>query len=276
MNPGEFGGDVRKRNTAEQEAALLAAATALQAAAIATASHTVDGLLPAIHDVTLLAETDPRNVWALAARMRAKERVVNMPMIKLAFTVAQESDRMADAKYDSNFEEGGLVDGHATGLTTWDAGVVLADLLTHPPSVLCAQHPRLARSEHGRNWSWKGKKVVELGAGASAIPSCIAALLGASHVFATDGDGSVFPALRENIAKFHAANSLDSRVPPPTLAAKFLRWGENGEAEVVGDDGVADVVLAADVLYILENPGKSYLSNQPLWRMDNQQCTNNF
>lgn len=223
---------------------------ALQASAIAQAARGADVL-----DVCALAPEDPRNVWALNGRLAALARIVTLPLMRVPTTFSVPQRRWGDSNSlnADDFTSGGLVDGHSTGMAVWDAGVVLADLLTHAPAVLMSLHPTLARTTAARSWSWEGKRVVELGCGAAALPSLATAMQGAGPVHCTDGDGAVMPWLNAHVEKLKETHPRAAANMRPAV----LRWGEGGEAEVLGGvEGVkADVVLAADVLYVLENPG---------------------
>mmetsp|Transcript_37205 Transcript_37205/g.104983 ORF Transcript_37205/g.104983 Transcript_37205/m.104983 type:complete len:252 (-) Transcript_37205:271-1026(-) len=134
------------------------------------------------------------------------------------------------------------------GSVVWDGAVCLADFLTHPPAVLTSHHHRLARSSNAEAWQWKDKTVVELGAGLGLI-SCTAAILGAKHVICTDGDGSTLKMADVNVSMLAAEHS--SACP---VGVQLLQWGTGREGDL-GLQLPVDVVVASDVLYVLENPG---------------------
>ena len=152
------------------------------------------------------------------------------------------------------------LEGHSTTGVCWDGAVVLADLLCHPPAVLAAQSPNLARMYRAAahtpspwSWAWEGKVVVELGCGTSALPSCAAALHGPRAVVCTDGNSRALPIASANTARWAKEH------PAATLVrAAHLRWGEGGEAAMLHGVGLVapvDVIIAADVFYVLDNPG---------------------
>lgn len=226
--------------------ALASQAFDLQRAAVARARQGAD-----VEDVCDYSLEDPRNVWALTGRFSAGHRLVELPLLQLKLSVAQLWGAGGGGTEDPDYEAGACVDGHTTGYTVWDGGVVLADLLTHPPEVLLSLSPVMARRQAPR-WSWEGKSVVELGCGVGALPSFAAALQGASPVFCTDGDGAVIPELVRNVERLAETHPQAAGRMRPTM----LRWGEGGEADALGSTSIpVDVIVAADVLYVLGNPG---------------------
>jgi methyltransferase-like protein 6 len=108
----------------------------------------------------------------------------------------------------------------ATGMMGWQGGLALAHHLSTDSSRHLVEH----------------KRVLELGAGAAALPSFAAAAAGAARVTATDGHQDVMALLRHNVT----AN-------PIVFDIARLRWG-NAEDMAPFAAG-ADVVLAADVVY---------------------------
>lgn len=93
---------------------------------------------------------------------------------------------------------------------------------------------------------FRGKHVVELGAGACPLPSIAAALIGADAV-STDGSIDVVMQARRNVAENQ--NVLGSRIK-----CMEVQWGEEQQLDEVvqcfGQD--VDWVLGADVVYSSE------------------------
>ena len=80
----------------------------------------------------------------------------------------------------------------------------------------------LARSPAAYDgWRWDGKTVVELGCGIAAMPALAAALNGARHVVATDGNADVLLTTRANATRW-AAEHPGVAVP---LTAP-IAWGD--------------------------------------------------
>jgi methyltransferase-like protein 6 len=113
----------------------------------------------------------------------------------------------------------------ATGSMLWEGARALAEHL-HASSVMA------------------GAVTVELGAGASALPSLAASLSGAGRTIATDGHEQVLSLLRSNLA---AAQPQSGAVE-----ALQLRWGSAAdEAEVLRhlEPSRSLLLLGADVVY---------------------------
>ena len=108
----------------------------------------------------------------------------------------------------------------------WPGALVLADYLDVHSAELCL-----------------GKTVLELGAG-SALPSVVAAKLGARRVCATD-----YPAndVVENIARQFLANGVSREVGHGLP----LEWGSSDHAQAILSclDGKADTILMAELLW---------------------------
>lgn len=106
----------------------------------------------------------------------------------------------------------------------WPAAYVLSDYLVQNPSIV------------------RGRSILELGAGAS-LPSCVASMLGASIVVATD-----YPAqgVIENISDVFAENGISNGIAVGHI------WGDNVDhlLKLSGDHSYGfDVILMADVLW---------------------------
>lgn len=115
----------------------------------------------------------------------------------------------------------------ATSRFVWEA---CAPLCQH----IC-EHPQLVA----------GKFVVELGAG-PAMPSHVAAALGARQVVATDGDEGAVAVIRNYLVE-QADQPWTERI-----AAATVRWGNEQHADAVLEQNQAkpaDVVLCSDLLY---------------------------
>eukprot|EP00850_Spirogloea_muscicola_P005257 SM000023S07713 [mRNA] locus=s23:902842:907230:- [translate_table: standard] len=116
----------------------------------------------------------------------------------------------------------------STGLLIWDSSKALAELLAARPQ-LCTD-----------------KAVLELGCGAAALPSLVAAAEGARVIVATDGDPSILVLLEENIR----ASKMRQKVQ-----IEQLQWGDAEDVlqtkELNGGEPF-DLVLGSDVVYIKE------------------------
>ena len=133
--------------------------------------------------------------------------------------------------------------------------MVLADLICLPPPVLLAHSATLARSPAAyAGWRWAEKTVVELGCGIAALPSLAAARNGARRVVCTDGNEDVLMATRANAQQW--VREHPGVVAPLTMP---LVWGDGDRAcsqlRALGVEAPVDVILAADCIYVLENPG---------------------
>lgn len=116
----------------------------------------------------------------------------------------------------------GSVGAGQTGVAVWNSCLLLARLL----DTLTKQSP-----------SWlQGKTVVELGCG-TALASISCAKLGASRVFATDGNANVVELANKNIIQ----NQVEDRAEAVTL-----QWGFLNAMDFVD---TADVVIGSDLTY---------------------------
>ena len=247
LNPVAYGSP-GERPTPAQSSALDDAANGLGAMISSAAGP--DGLLPRDACPLDWTDEDPRNVWALAGRLAARTRTVELPLLGLSATLQQRwrEDDIGDDECE--------IESHSTAAACWDGAVVLADLLCLPPPVLLAHSTFMARSVASyAGWRWADKSVLELGCGIGALPALVTALLGARRVLCTDGHASVLRMTRANIAQWVSEHP---RVTPPV--ALRLLWGDGehvrGQLRAAGlPEAPFDVILAADCLYVLENPG---------------------
>ena len=123
---------------------------------------------------------------------------------------------------------------HATGLMLWEASLGLARL------ILSGRLPAA------------GRRILELGAGSSALPALAGAVAGASRYLATDGHPSVLGQLRSNLERNAAAVPAVASV----VDTRLLRWGgdiADGLLAGRGDGGGSwDILVGADVVYVPE------------------------
>lgn len=127
---------------------------------------------------------------------------------KSLYLTTPESHRVAEEACDGD-----------TGISTWDAAILLAQFLESEPALVAA------------------KNVVELGTGLG-VCAISAGLLAAAHVTATDLD-YILPTTRKNIK----LNGLCERV-----VAKSLDWTKPEEASINWEG--TDVVLASDTVWL--------------------------
>ena len=266
-NPVAYGTD--EQSTKSQRAALEDAAMGVSA--MMTAVKMEDGTIPIASCPLSWPAEDPRNVWALEGRFRAQERDVQLPLLRITAKVQQRwsDDSVRRRSHSVEFSQGGCADdelhevenaahqieGHSTAAACWDGSVVLADLLCLPPAVLLSHSPTLSRSLGAyKSWMWSDKTVVELGCGIAALPSLVATLNGARQVVCTDGNDSVLHMTRANAARWREDHP---RATEPIIMP--LRWGDFDQmCAQMNASGVAtpvDVILAADCIYVLDNPG---------------------
>jgi len=84
-----------------------------------------------------------------------------------------------------------------------------------------------------------GKRVLELGAGIGALPSLVAARAGAKTVLASEGEPTLIPFLRNNVA----CNSKEGTCAVEVLQ---LKWGVAEDEQTLLS---ADVIMGADVVF---------------------------
>ena len=131
----------------------------------------------------------------------------------------------------------------ATGNALWEPSLALAEWMSRqrePSSSVAAAADFFAKQE-GRNmdWgNWRGKVLVELGAGIG-LCSIVAAKMG-MKVVTTDGDIHVLDMLAQNVA----ANMVSDSV-----AVKKLSWGGKKLLKTIGMETRPDVVLASGCVY---------------------------
>ena len=116
-----------------------------------------------------------------------------------------------------------------TGALLWEAGVVLAQYMTH--TAMCAPDPEGV---------WKGKVVLELGSG-TGVGGIAAALMGA-QVTLTDLPG-VLPLLAQNLE----SNVQEIQDAGGSAVCAPLDWGVPVEQQL--SERNIDTILAADCLY---------------------------
>jgi predicted nicotinamide N-methyase len=119
-----------------------------------------------------------------------------------------------------------------TGLTTWDAGILLARFMVSNPTLFC------------------GKRLIELGCGLG-LCAIIGAHLNATHFTFTDGDSEAVEAATQNLSENMATAPQESK--SCVCEGSVLRWGEGTHLDEFvtsrASQGLFDVVLAADVIY---------------------------
>ena len=177
-------------------------------------------------ELALLPRSTP--LTPLMDRLRAPARVFAYPDLNVELTIAQRWDES----------------GAGTGAAVWDSAELLARCIAETGAISALrEHPTAARSvrdvDDARAW-WRGKTVVELGAGLG-LTSLVAASAGALAL-CTDGDERVVRMCAENahanarnVRRARAADERESarrRVPP--LAARFL-WGDEDDAAAAED-----------------------------------------
>ena len=169
-------------------------------------------------------------------------------------------------------------DDAGTGAAVWDAAAALADDLARDGATVAlsrfwsmdgedGESPCVTTAPDARAW-WRGKTVVELGAGLGTA-SLVAAALGA-RALATDGDETVCAMCSRN-ARINADAVLDaasrgrersdcesdreSNVP---IGCRRLFWGDDGDARAAkawirartnDETDTPDAILLADVVY---------------------------
>lgn len=117
------------------------------------------------------------------------------------------------------------LEADGTSRRLWPTALVLS-------RYLCV-HPELVR----------GKRVVELGAGAGAV-GLVCAALGARHVVLTDM-ADALPLLRDNVAR----NAIGSAGGGGVVDTAPCRWGDEADASALLAGGGFDVVIACEVVY---------------------------
>lgn len=115
-----------------------------------------------------------------------------------------------------------LASSGTTGLRTWEAALYLGTYLFSSGNLVA------------------GKNIIELGAGTGFLSVFCAKHLGAKHVLATDGDGSVIDDIATNIY----LNRLDRG---GLVETTVLKWG-HALVDEVFDALEFDLVLGADVV----------------------------
>lgn len=107
----------------------------------------------------------------------------------------------------------------------------------------------------------KGKSIVELGAG-TALPSTMAALLGAKEVCVTDYPSpALMDTLKANVARNVAPENAPSGTVCPKLEVTGHSWGDFEGLE--GKKHAYDIVVAADCLVRSQVPKRSPSHSTP-------------
>ena len=139
--------------------------------------------------------------------------------------------------------------GAGTGSAAWAAGVLLAQFLVADPALA-----RAARAQPAwRARPLAGATCVELGAGLGLV-SLSAHLAGARAAVATDGEPTLLPTIRANVARNAApaagGGGGGGGALPPGVDVRALDWTDAAaSAAIVAEHGAPDLVLAADVVY---------------------------
>jgi methyltransferase-like protein 6 len=130
----------------------------------------------------------------------------------------------------------------ATGAMLWEGARALAEHIAVTPGVIA-----------------RGSRVLELGAGAAALPAMAATAAGAALVVATDGHPGVLQLAERNLADNGFAG--DDATAAARILPLRLRWGHAADAAAVraagthdgasssDADELYDLVLGADVVY---------------------------
>ncbi|KAH7418183.1 putative methyltransferase-domain-containing protein [Cadophora sp. MPI-SDFR-AT-0126] len=128
----------------------------------------------------------------------------------------------------------------------WNAGVQLAEFIEEGRSILGADGQEEGREE----WSVKGQRVLELGAG-TGLAGLMAGLESAEKVVISD-----YPALEvlKNISANVERNIKPRKAKSPTAIADVEiqghEWGELDDAFSVENKGTFDKILVADCLWM--------------------------
>ncbi|GAA5931644.1 protein-lysine N-methyltransferase [Sporobolomyces koalae] len=136
-------------------------------------------------------------------------------------------------------EEGRMISGGTTGLRTWQACIALSNHFLADPS-------RIVES----------RNIVELGAGVGLL-SLVAATLRQDQrdgkVISTDVDEKVLELLESNVRLNNLEDSVKTCNLDWELASKVASDGAAGllewEREAFGDQGRADLIIGADIVY---------------------------
>ena len=255
-SPEDGAGRSRAVPSTSQANALEDAASGLFHMMSASAARSPEGLLLASECPILYDDNDPRNVWALEGRLHAPTRTISLPLARVTVTVQQRwNEPGAGGREMDRGDAATDIEGHSTAAVCWDGSVVLADLLCLPPPALLTHSVTLARNlATYAEWRWAEKTVVELGCGIAALPALAAARNGARRVVCTDGNAKVLRLTHANAMRW--AREHPGVEPPQTMA---LAWGDGDRAcaglRAIGVDAPIDVLLAADCIYVLDNPG---------------------
>ena len=187
-----------------------------------------DDRFPVTESTALALLPRSTSLTPLMDRLRAPARVFAYPDLNVELTIAQRWDES----------------GAGTGAAVWDSAELLARCIAETGAISALrEHPTAARTvrdvDDARAW-WRGKTVVELGAGLG-LTSLVVASAGALAL-CTDGDERVVRMCAENadanarnVRRARAADEREGarrRVPP--LAARLL-WGDEEDAAAAED-----------------------------------------
>ncbi|CZS93396.1 related to NNT1 Putative nicotinamide N-methyltransferase, has a role in rDNA silencing and in lifespan determination [Rhynchosporium graminicola] len=136
----------------------------------------------------------------------------------------------------------------------WNAGVQLAEFIEEGRAILGDGGKGEEAGEAGRiekeEWSVKGKRVLELGAG-TGLAGLMAGLQGAEQVIISDYPA---PEVLKNIEANVERNITSRKAKSPTEVApvevKGHEWGELDDAFSVENKGSYDRILVADCLWM--------------------------
>jgi SAM-dependent methyltransferase len=147
---------------------------------------------------------------------------MGIPIRETPVQLPPQSDRHGKQRIVTLRIEQQVAAAGSTGMAIWNSSLLLKLLLE-----------RLAESEPDY---FRDKTVLELGCG-TGLASMTAALLGAKHVFATDGNPLVVDLARRNVE----TNGLDNKV-----TTQQLQWGMMDAMDLAES---ADIVIGADLTY---------------------------
>ena len=125
------------------------------------------------------------------------------------------------------FRQGKDIDN--VGKVVWASGIFLAQYLADEVASL------------------RGKRAIELGCGSAPLASLVLGELGC-HTICTDGMDDVLALAKVNIDSNWQGQHHPAHASRPKCT--LLRWGNEAEIDHVLEEGVFDIVVAADVIYM--------------------------